>query len=308
MMHHLFNLFEAIETAKPLFDLSTIDLVCSARALAALLHFVHGNPTEFGFSTRLLNRTLFIDYFPPARPPREEWDDRVYGRAFTAIASVPEAGIPKDARHVRWVQYPLGDLTCAVMIEADAWAPIENETIEPVEAAELNVPKFVQGVQLFKAGREIASDLLVDFVCTSHNWGPGYKIPGWYFGGAETVISGFYRRDDSWAKNYMVNSAYTLQRLKVERLHLTAPRWKMGLSVPKVVTLLRRLKECTAQSKHKAVVGFTKGDMETLRMKIYEPEFDKEVLADRRVPVRYWVEEKFLTMELERWFWWTTGG
>jgi len=81
----------------------------------------------------------------------------------------------------------------------------------------------------------------------------------------------------------------------------------MRPGLPKVVTLLWWLKECTAKSKHEAVVGFTAGREETMRMEVREPEFDKKVLAERNVPERYWVEEKFLTMALERWFWWSTG-
>ncbi|KAF2708517.1 hypothetical protein K504DRAFT_456511 [Pleomassaria siparia CBS 279.74] len=306
MWSHLWYSFEAMEAMQPDFDFSTIDLVCTMKVLTSLLEFSHGVSVGYGFTTRLVEQTLFIDRFEGRSSPwLSSTSEPEYPKEFIAAATTPEDGIPGGAKHYRWIQYKFGDLTCLVLVEVDAWTPKDGKSLVPeatIPPSEPYASKYVPDGSVFKVGLDVPQDLLIDLKAWRKSFGLTIKLPVWYFGRIETFITGFYkeyRGRASRTKGCTTKDA--VHRLKVDRAQTKHGSWKMILALPKVVTLLHRLRDVTKQSERLTTVAVTSSRHPGLHT--YEPEFDTRLLQRRNVAFQHRISPDFLPTDVIKRFW-----
>jgi hypothetical protein len=300
MWSHLWNAFEAIETLQPSFDFSKIDIVCSMQTLIVLLDFAYGTVDQRGFNTRLVKQTLFVDRFEPQKPTYEKFADMNFGKEFAAATTVPETGVPANAQYFQWISYPIGNLSCAVLVEVNAWkahlhkAPTKTAS----QLSESSPAKHVPGILVSKVGREIPRELFVNLITTKTNYGPSQNLPQYYFGRISRFMSGLQQQS-----HFKSCTVVSIRRIKENNPGKSINRWKMVPTLQKLVTLLESLRDATQQSKQNACIAFTDGTEAPQRLEVHEPEFNRVVLDERQVPKRYHMKEKFLSKSVIEQFW-----
>ncbi|ORY18730.1 hypothetical protein BCR34DRAFT_293057 [Clohesyomyces aquaticus] len=291
---HIERSFDAIRIMTPSFNYNDIDIICSFECLCALWEFAAKHEAAFGFVTHLINRTLVMDI--SSRPSATPWRKARY---FQDYFTAPEAGIPPDSRHFRWIYYTLGQLRCAVLVEVDAHVAEPLSLSVKVAAPSQHRGKFVPNTKVTKAGRDISQSELIDLQIVDQIASSEGAMLTAYFSFISTFYKAVLRSPLVLGKKH---KGRIVHRLRHDNYVNQAMTWKGVSGVKKMISLLVRIQEITTNSQYGACTGFAQGGL----LHIFEPTFRRKssenteltrVLAPRKeifpreITERFWLPE-----------------
>jgi hypothetical protein len=158
----------ALPISNPAFDFSTVDMYCTESTLDALRKLTANHRNQIGivrYHLYLVHDTLVVKRWNMAtedlaKGPKSRFQEL---QKFKAACTTQEGGLPADSRYFQTVQYRLGDLSCVVSGQRDAYIAGSDSSIETSlgHSDEEGLCQTNLGVGVVASGKIISPDQLV---------------------------------------------------------------------------------------------------------------------------------------------------
>ncbi|KAF2142311.1 uncharacterized protein K452DRAFT_269880 [Aplosporella prunicola CBS 121167] len=264
--------FKALQVMRPSYKLDDVDIITNRGAFRKLFQFAANKiKSSFCIDFILVHNTLLMSRrLRNGREYRKNAKDPGWGHTFEKECTSPKSGLQESSSHHRAIRYNLGDLSCVVQSEIDAFYD-SRQSQEPEHTVSRKVSSVKAaspptesrapgGLAVHKIGSVTPASQLAEIKTRPQQIRPGEVIPQLWFGRTPQLIMGIRK-----------NSKGVFKKVNIRDFTPSFQEWetKNQDALRKLTTLLRRLKTIAKAAQGRVCVAILDKSIKPARLVIH---------------------------------------